>query len=170
MEVPPAQEPPLLPRPPLEGDVRHKPLLGRQLPQGDGIEAGISRELALGPYSCQSQEPQVDIRGVGRAHRYPLQGQEPPPLAVAHQAEEAAVASHLPQLASPPPPEPLPLPKVGQPRAVHEQQRLLPGEEGLKPLPGPLEKAPKLLLPYPLGEAVEGLSSRGKDRSGKSFR
>jgi hypothetical protein len=27
--------------------------------------------LALGPYSCQSQEPQVDMRGVGRAHRYP---------------------------------------------------------------------------------------------------
>jgi hypothetical protein len=59
---------------------------------------------------------------------------------------------------------------VGQPRAVHEQQRLLPGEEGLKPLPEPLEEASKLLLPYPLGEAVEGLSSRGKDRSGKSFR
>jgi hypothetical protein len=135
--VPPAREPPLLPRPSpsLEGDVRHKPLLGRQLPQGDGIEAGISRELALGPCPCQSQEPQVDMRGVGRARRHPLQGQEPPPPAIGHQAGEAAVASHLPQLASPPPPEPLPLATVGQPRAVHEQQRLFPGEEGLEAPP-----------------------------------
>jgi hypothetical protein len=46
---------------------------------------------------------------------------------------------------------------VGQPRAVHEQQRLFLGEEGLEPLPESLEEAPKLLLPYPLGEAVQGL-------------
>jgi hypothetical protein len=150
--------------------VRHEPLLGRQLPQGDGIEAGISREVALGPCPCQSQEPQVDMRGVGRAHRHPLQGQEPPPPAIGHQAGEAAVASHLPQPAFPPAPEPLPLATVGQPRAVHEQQHLLPGEEGLEPLSGPLEEAPKLLLPYPLGEAVEGLSRRGRGRSGKSSR
>jgi hypothetical protein len=141
----------------------------RESPRKDGIEAGISRELALGSCPCQSQEPQVDMRGVGRARRHPLQGQEPPPPAIGHQAGEAAVASHLTQLASPPLPEPLPPATVGQPRAVHEQQRLLPGEEGLKPLPEPLEKAPKL-LPYPLGEAVEGLSSKGKDRSGKSSR
>ena len=149
--------------------MRHKPLLGRQSPQGDGIEAGVGKELASGPYSCQSQEPQADIRGVGRAHRHPLQDQEPPSPVIAHQAEEAAVAPHLPLLTPPPPPEPLPLATVGQPRVVHEQQRLLPGEEGLEPLPEPLQKAPKL-LPYPLGQAVEGLSSRGKDRSGKSSR
>ena len=34
MEVPPAQE----------------------LPQRDGIEAGVSRELALGPYSCEGDK------------------------------------------------------------------------------------------------------------------
>jgi hypothetical protein len=109
----------------------------------------------------------VDIRGVGRAHRYPLQGQEPPPPAVAHQAGEAAVALPLPQLASPLPPEPLPLATVGQPRAVHKKQRFLLGEEGLELLPEPREEAPKLLLPYPLGEAVQGLSRRGRAGQGR---
>ena len=37
------------------------------------------------------------------------------------------------------------------------KQRLLLGENGQAALPEPLEEAPKLLLPYPLGEAVEGL-------------
>jgi hypothetical protein len=78
------------------------------------------------------------------------------------------VASHLPELASPPPPEPLPLATVGQPRAVHEQQRLFLGEEGLEPLPESLEEAPKLLLPYPLGEAVQGLSRRGRAGQGRA--
>ena len=44
MEVPPAQEPPLLPRPPLEGDVRHKPLLG-------AIATGL-RQGQLGTIVC----------------------------------------------------------------------------------------------------------------------
>jgi hypothetical protein len=148
--------------------VRHEPLLGRQSPQGDGIEPAVSKELALGSCPCQSQKPQADMRGVGRARRHPLQGQEPPPPAIAHQAGEAAVASHLPQLASPPPPEPLPLPKVGQPPAVHQKQRLLLGEEGLAPLPEPREEVPKLLLPYPLGEAVQGLSRRGRAGHGRA--
>ena len=58
MEVPPAREPPLLPRPSpsLEGHVRHKPLLGCQPPRGDGIEAGISKEVALGPYFCEGDK------------------------------------------------------------------------------------------------------------------
>ncbi len=37
------------------------------------------------------------------------------------------------------------------------KQRLLLGEDGLEPPPEPREEAPKLLLPYPLGEAVQGL-------------
>lgn len=45
------------------------------------------------------------------------------------------MASHLPELAAPPPPELLPLATVGQPRAVHEQQRLLLGEQGMELLP-----------------------------------
>jgi hypothetical protein len=36
--------------------VRHKPLQGRQPPQGDGIEAGVGKELALGPYSCEGDK------------------------------------------------------------------------------------------------------------------
>ena len=46
------------------------------------------------------------------------------------------------------------------------KQRLLLGENGQEALPEPLEEAPKLLLPYPPGEAVEGL--KGQGRSGKS--
>jgi hypothetical protein len=58
MEVPPSQEPPLLLwlSPSLEGDVHHEALLGCQLPQGDGIEAGVGKEVALGPYSCGGDE------------------------------------------------------------------------------------------------------------------
>jgi hypothetical protein len=111
----------------------------------------------------------VDIRGVGRAHRHPLQGQEPPPPAVGHQAaEKAAVASHLPQLASPPPPEPLPLATVGQPRAVHEQQRLLLGEEGLEPLPEPREEAPKLLPPIPLAKRWRDFQAGARTGQGRA--
>ena len=55
--MPPAREPPLAPRlsPSLEGDVLHKPLLGCQLPQGDGTWAGVGKEVTLGPCPCQGQ-------------------------------------------------------------------------------------------------------------------
>ncbi len=84
-------------------------------------------------------------------------GQEPPSAAMAHQAEEAAVASHLPGPASPPPPGALPLAAVGKPARAHEQQRLPLGKEGKEPLPEHLAQAPEVPLPYPLGEAVQGL-------------
>ena len=48
------------------------------------------------------------------------------------------------------------------------KQRLLLGENGLEPLPEPLEEAPKLLLPYPLGEPVQGLSGRGRAGQGRA--
>lgn len=66
------------------------------------------------------------------------------------------MASHLPKLASPPPPEPLPLAPVGQPHAGTSQQRLLLGEQGLEPPPEPPQEAPKLLPPIPLAKRCRG--------------
>lgn len=40
----------------------------------------------------------------------------------------------------------------------------------MEPLPEPLEEAPKVLLPYPLGEAVQGLSQEGQEGLAKSPR
>ena len=67
------------------------------------------------------------------------------------------MAPHLPLLTPTPPPEGLPPPPMGQAGAVHEQEGLLLGQGGQEPLPEPPQGAPQLLLPYPLGEAVQGL-------------
>jgi hypothetical protein len=49
---------------PVEGGIEVSP--AREPPQGDGVEAGVGKALALGPYSCQSHEPQADMRSPRR--------------------------------------------------------------------------------------------------------